>query len=338
MSNTATSLMIQRWDWIDDNREKIVLALNQLAKGMPNRDRKLLKDLSGWFANHATYEQAILRPDVLAICAPLVRASAEGDSQSKIDQAVRIGFSSVVRSQSTRGRVTDLVLYPALLLVAMAAITVFFSVLIIPHFQFMFAEFGIELSDATKFVLKFAMLVKSVWLVVVVVFTLLGAVALLMNFVSRQNLAAGESWLDQQLRSPRVKVANWAWHMATLLDSGFSVQESVGIAGNAQRRGWLNQACRQWASSDGSKTNELFDGRFRLMETTLQVENHDAQISLFREAATYYWSRNRMIFEWWSRWFVSLLFWLFFSVVVICVFALLGPVFAVTTGVSGGIW
>ena len=151
MSTLEASVLQERWSWIAAQRGEIATALRQLSTEMPRPDRVLLRRLARWFSGNEGFEAAIKRPDVLAVCLPLVQGTiGDKPSQAEIGYAVRIGFCSIGRTLSTRGRLLSLLLYPAMILAALAGLTVFFSVAIIPHFESVLNDFGIDLPRLTK--------------------------------------------------------------------------------------------------------------------------------------------------------------------------------------------
>lgn len=328
------------WSWIDAQRGDISSALTRLAMNMPSDDRAILSQLARWFAGKAGFEKAITHPDILAVCVPLIEIKGPTASPSEIERAVRIGFCSIARTRSTKGRVLNLILYPALLFLAMFALAIFFSLFIIPYFESIFVDFGIELPKMTMILFKLAWLVRASWIFVLGFMVAALVFVYLANVFTRDRRSVGESWLDERCKSTRTTAAGWAWHMAMLLESGFSVPKAVEVADYSQNKNWLKRASRKLVGDQQSLSEEvndsLFGDRHRLLETTLEVNNPVAQVSLFKEIATYYWTCNRTIGEWWMQWSVSALFWLFAVAIVLVVFFLYMPLLAIVSGLTGG--
>ena len=342
MSTDRSSRLQECWSWIDAQRGEIGSALNRLAIEMPSGDREVLSQLSRWFSGKAGFEKAIARPDVLAVCVPLIEIKGPTVAPAEIERAVRIGFSSIARTRSTKGRVLNLILFPALLILAMSVLAIFFSIFIIPYFESIFLEFGIELPTLTRVLFKLARLIRATWMFVLGF--IVGAIVLvyLANGFTIDRRSAGESWLDERCKSTRTTAAGWAWHMAMLLESGLSVPNAVEVAGNSQSKNWLKRASRKWVDhrqSPSQKVNgSMFGKRLRLLDTTLDINHPVAQVSLFKEIATYYWTCNRTIGEWWMRWSVSALFWLFAVAIILVVYFLFVPLLAIVGGLTGGIF
>ncbi len=344
MSEPETSLLKERWRWIETHRREIATALNQLSNGMTRQDRILLRRLARWFCGNKGYETAIRRPDVLAVCLPFIRGDmSEKPCQADLERAVRIGFCSIGGTNFNRGRLLRLFLYPAIILAAMAMLTVFFSGAIIPHFESVFDEFEIELPRLTVIVFQIARLVRGSWMIVFGCLVGLAGFVLLMNLLTSGRRNVAESWLDQQFKTTRNAAAGWAWHLAMLLDSGLARTSAIEIAGNAQNNHWLKSACQTWLRDqsasevlDESARSPAFAQRFHLIHATLGLDNRAAQADLLKEIATYYTAHNRTIGAWWVRWLVSFLLWVLVAAIVLVVFALYGPMVSLISGLSGG--
>jgi len=266
----------------------------------------------------------------------------EKPRQADLERAVRIGFCTIGGTNFNRGRLLRLFMYPAIILAAIAMLTVFFSVAIIPNFQSVFWEFEIGLSGLTELVLLIARLVRSSWVIVLGCLTGLAGFVLLMNLLTNGRRNVAESWLDQQFKTTRNAAAGWSWHMAMLLDSGLGRTSSIEIAGDSQKNQWLKKACQTWirdrTTSDvpeGSAHSPAFVQRFHLIHTTLGIDNHAAQVDLLKEIATYYTARNRMIGAWWVRWLVSFLICVLVVAIVLVLLALFGPMISIVSGSSG---
>lgn len=342
MSTPGTSQLQARWNWIESHRGEIANALQQLSKEMPRQDRILLTRLAGWFAGKAGFEAAIKRPDVLAICLPLIQGNfGDESSQADIERAVRIGFCSIGQTLSTRGRLWSLFLLPALVVAAMAVLAVFFSVAIIPQFQAVLEDFGIELPKLTNLLFKLAWVVRSSWAFLFGCLVAFAGLAMFMNALTSGRRIAGESWLEQRFKTTRNAVAGWAWHLALLLDAGITTDDAIEIAGDSQSKSWLKRACQNWirqhshTTSDENSISPSFGRRYRLIQTTLGIDNQAAQVDLLKEVATYYWARNRTIGDWWIEWLIAILFWIFVGVIVLAVFALYSPMLSVISGLTG---
>ncbi len=303
----------------------------------------MLGRLATWFSGQAGLDAALKSPDVLAICLPLVRGdSAHSPSQTDITSAVRVGFCSIGRRLSTRGRLLRLFFLPAMILVTMAALTVLFSVTIIPQFESIFDDFGIEPPKLTWLVFKLAWVVRNGWLMALGCLAGIAALACLMSAATRSRRVVGESWLEQRCKTTRNATAGWAWHVAMLLESGIAMTNAIEIAAKSQFNRWVQRACRNWINSNstqmsgGSSRSPEFGSRFPLIQTSLGVNNRAAQVDLLREISTYYWDRNRAMGDWWIQWLVSILIWILVTMIVLLVVSLYAPMFAIISGLTWG--
>ncbi len=341
MGNQKVPLM-ECWDWIDRHRSQIAVALEQLRPDLPRKDQKFLNRVKDWFSGTADFENAIERPDVLAICLPLAQHSSPEDTSSTIAHSTRVGFCAIGHALSMRGRLKTLWIYLALLLSGIFILAVFFSVYVIPGFENIFNEIHIKPSRLTQLVFTAAWLIRIGWIYVVLLF--LGGLGfdLARNLFGNQTRGTQKSWLNQRLKTRRNEAAFWAWHVAMLLEAGLCIADAVKIAGDSQNSPWLKRASQIWLrgsaktpSVPSKKAMPLFGHRYRLLDSTLNLSNPLAQIDLFREISTYYWERNQSIGDWWIKWAISFCYWLFVLGVIFVAFALYLPVLAMIGGISG---
>ena len=231
-----------RWQSVWHSRLELASELEHMADDLPGEGRKHLRSLSQWFRGPARLEDALQRPDVSAISLPLLNATtASAADRLSIDQAARMGFCSLGRNVSISRRLIQNMFYPVLVLLACLLVAILFSFFLVPQFEDMFAEFGIELPTATLAVFAFAQFVRDLWWAV---FLVILAAVMVMWFLSRTGVGdrpANLSWLDLQLMSTRNALASWAWHISLLLESGVPQREALKAAGTATG----NQRLRQ---------------------------------------------------------------------------------------------
>ena len=343
------------WNWIHEHRDDIAAELLRFGSEIGGRDQMMLKRIARWFKRSCQIEKALTKPSILAICNPLIAAD-QNEAEASIARAVRIGFANITRVNSTRGGLTRILMPPMLLLLAITAMVIFFSLTMIPHFDAILADFETTLPKLTEVILKLGKLIQKTWAFVCPVVA--GIVVLFILY----DRIRGQKWmnqttLDRLLASPRATAGNWAWHMSLLLESGLDNPSAVKLAGDSQRKNWMKRACRQWIEHSDQDypletraANEstpapnpeaddpatpLFGKRLKLLETTLQIENHDARVDLFREVANFYWSQSRGVLQWWASWIMSLLFWLTMAFAIIVIYALYAPLVAFLTGLTG---
>lgn len=331
----------ERWNWIEENRSRIVAALEDLASDLPREDRRFVNRLIRWFSGTAGFEKAVESPDVLAICIPLVE-NDNPPSDVTIRRAVTIGVCTIGRTLSLRNRLLSRLVYPLCQIILIIALTIFFSIWIIPMFEAFFLDIEIQLPMVPEAIINLASLVRAGWKYFVILALLLVGIGLAMNWIAAKRDVVRESWLRQVIETNRNKAACWTWHVAMLLESGVQVARAVEIAGESQVSRWLKTSSQKWVDRHSEKTakakedkQHVFGQRYQMMDTTLSLSDSKAQTDLFREISTYYWERNRMISEWWISWATSLLFWFFVAGVILVAFSLYVPVYSSFSGLVG---
>lgn len=328
----------RRWEAISHARQDVASALDQMSAELPGAGRRQLRSLSRWFRGSASMESAVNRPDVLAICLPLMGESPEGEfSKSDIAKAARIGFCSIGRYVSVTRRLLKLLCYPFLILLAIAILGFGFCFWVAPTFEELYNGFGIGLPSTTDGVLWVAGLVRRWWWVIMSFFGgQLAGVALLIWIVYRTGRdlrPANLSWLDLQLMSRRNALAMWAWHLSLLLEAGFGQREAGKIAARATGKSWFRSAR---AMEDGACF--LFRSKYELLNNALRMPPCDGKIGLLRHVATYYWDRSRSVGDWWIHWLVGLMLSGVGILVFLCVLSLFLPLLSIVSGLSGGGW
>lgn len=335
MVKTTSSQLEEHWDWIESQRAPIANAIKQLADELSTSDRKILLHLADWFSRKASYQNAIRRPDVLSLCAALINTK-DANGEQGITRAVRTGFSSIMRSRLTQSRRLAAFLYPSLMLFATISLVAFFSCFIIPQYESFFDDFGIRLPQATAAIIKLGAIIRTL-LVPILLIAISFPLVCLFAMTSSKN---DDDWLAIKLKPRNLTAANWSWHMASLIELGFGIPEAVRIAGQSQRKNWLATASSNWLrqtakeSPARSESSLLFEGRFHLLDTTLHMDHAEAQVCLFREIAIYFWTRDRIITEWWTRLVVSFLFWFLVATSVFVLFVIYQPLFAIISGLT----
>ncbi len=330
MKVASENRLAEHWHLIESRRSAIGSALLQLRSELPLPDQKIPKRLAGWFLGTGGYDQAITRPDVLAVCLPLTNATSVGElTDADIRRGVRFGFSSIAHTFSSRLRNLSLLFYPAFVLLAFAMLTVVFSFQIMPDYKFLRDNYGIEGSQFTRYMFNLAWLIRVSWSYVFgVVGAMLLASIVVSAFTANQRVAT-ENWFQCRFKTARNAAAGFASHIAILLASGLSLPQAVMIAGNSQNQRWLQRESRNWLRQFSPEVQldalELprtdfrsFSGfRYPLLNNALAVNNRAAQIDLFREIAAYYWASNRLTSDWLIKGAASILFWLCGVVIVL---------------------
>jgi type II secretory pathway component PulF len=332
----------ERWQSVWNARSELATELEQMANDLPGQGRKQLRLLSKWFRGSAKLEDALLRPDVLAISMPLLKAeSTPAGDRINIDHAMRMGFCSLGRNVSISRRLIRTMLYPILVLLACFAVGILFSFFIAPQFEEMFAEFGIELPKLTLAVFGFGQFIRRWWWAVLMMLTCAVTIFWILSRTGTGNRPANLSWLDQRLMSTRNALASWAWHISLLLEAGVPQREAMEAAGRATGNQHLRQvSLARAALSDAEESvtdQPYFDSpKYRLLDQAMRVATSTGKIALLQEVAAYYWDRNRSIGDWWIQWLVSAILFMAGVLILLGVLALFMPLIAIVSGLTGG--
>jgi len=357
MAEVLQPILQVNWEAIQAKRQSLAAALEQMSGSFPSEGKKRLNSLRSWFSQPRSFEEALVRSDVLAVCLPLCRSlELDGDlGESDIAAAIRVGFCSLGQNSAGSRQLLKALAYPAVVLLSAVLVAIFFSIYVIPEFQNMFDEFGIELSGTTLFVFKFAKLVR-IWSGVLVIW-LASAMGIVwyMNRVSSQRRPDGLGWLDLWMQSSRTALADWAWHLSLLLEAGLSQTAAMRPACRFAGKSWLRERSSFWAraagpvqamtesslSDEGTLQSDLrprqflTNPKYQLLDHALSIPNSAGKIQLLREVARYYRDRNRNVGLWWIEWLVTLLLWGIGGVVMILVISLFVPLVSIITGLTG---
>ncbi len=177
----------------------------------------------------------------------MVRAGEMGGTLEKTLQRLS-DYQS--RSQALKDSVVSAMIYPAILLVLAVGSLFILLGKVVPSFQPMFEESGMQLPVLTQIVLGAARFVTSYWWLL---FLLVAGAALLL----RQRLtdpAFRYRWDERKLRVPlfgdlirRLETARFTRTLGTLLDSGVPLLSGLGISRNVMNNAVLVEAVEKAA-------------------------------------------------------------------------------------------
>ena len=340
--NTQTNLE-EKWETIQTNRSVITSVINEFAKNERGAAARQLSILANWFAKPRTFEQALKRPDVLAICLPLSHSKTERESQFRepdVRAAVRSGFSAIVHNSSVSQQLLQSLVYPFLMLLCAVLLAILFSSFVAPLFQEMFEEFGIALPVLTQWVLNSAAFLRS-WAWVFFFWLIAGASLFwLFNYMDNKRRQSHMSWLDNNFQSTRDALAGWAWHLSLLLQSGVAQPQAIWNAGFAAGKARIKQQSFRLSSVKEVASDKAYFGvKFRLLDHALTLPVSVGKIQLLQRIASYYRSRNRNMGQWWIGWLVMMLYWLIGGIAFLSLMAIFMPMFSIVSGLTvNGIW
>jgi type II secretory pathway component PulF len=343
MRSTSKNRDLQReWELVSHKRNEIAYAMDTLAEDLPKELRNYLHSISRWFRSSAPMQTAPERPDVLATCLPLLESAFQGElSSDQISLCVRKGVCKLGKTESSARKIIQLMIYPILIILATAALAVGFGFWISPEFESMYEEFGIELPVMTKLVLSCGRFIRNWWWVLL---SFPVSVLLLYAVLSRTNgtiRSANMSWLDQKLTGTRESFGHWAWHLSLLLELGMSQVDAFMIAGGVSANPMVRKASHVGMSSDAANETEpeplIANPKFRLLGEVASMDGSTEKISLLRHVANYYWDRTQTVGQWWMGWLIGLILCGIGFLIIVCVFALFAPLFAVVSGLTGSL-
>ena len=336
-----SSSLTERWETVRAHASQLATELERLARDLPGEGRRQMQSLSQWFRGPVNLDEALKRPDVLAISLPLLKAAeAPSDDFPDIEHAVRTGYCSLGNDVSFSRRLIRIMLYPILVLIACFVLAVFFSFFVAIQFEEMFAEFGIQLPKLTLAVFGFAQFLRRWWWAILLLLVVGTMAFLFATRTGTNNRPANLSWLDQRLMSTRNALASWAWHISLLLQAGLSTREALDAAGAAtgnQRLQATSLARAALSDTEFADCDEpYFDSpKYRLLDDALRVKSTLGKATLLQQVANYYWDRNRNIGDWWIQWLVSAMLCVVGLMILLGVLALFMPLLAIVSGLTG---
>lgn len=168
---------------------------------------------------------------------PLLRCSK---SDSGSPQSVAYWFSTVQNLDMKKIQFWNVVAYPVSILCLAIGLLVAISILVVPTFQSLYADFGLQMPVATQ-----VMLMGSRWLssgIGFVVLIVMGTVCVVVGCI----VVRTRSPWSFVLVNRSAQDARFSRCMANLLEAGVSVLEAVPIAGKLTSHRYAN-ACQKWS-------------------------------------------------------------------------------------------
>ncbi|GAB5515098.1 type II secretion system F family protein [Rhodopirellula baltica] len=287
-------------------RSMIALQLHQAAQQSVGHVAQQMELMSRWFDQPVTADDVLHHPEALAICQPMLTApqdnhSAEvADEKTRLEDAVR-RWESTLSGRPTRNRLWIILVYPLVLAFASIAILMIICVLLVPAFEEMMDEFGLELPWATEVVFAISHFTRDYGLALLTSVIMVFLAVQLIRYRSRR-IGQHPPWvrLGRRLFTPaRLVWASWAEHVAMLLDVGLTRREAYQIAGESSSSGWmsnLSAGCVQ--SIDDGRTPLAGPTHFHgkpchLMVHAVQTEPVQQQSDCMRDVAAIYRDRER---------------------------------------------
>ncbi len=323
----------QKWPTIESHKEEIASQLVQVSRLYPSYSSRRILSLAEWFRGDVRYEDALVRPDVLAIVLQLLPhfTTEVGDRSHQIQDAVRTGCNQIAALPSPTGkRALGILCYPLLLGFVVWVVWVIASQTLVPQLQEVVEEYQVTPPLAASALFEVSRLISDYgYLLIPLPPLVLAGLACLTAFGRRSRTVAG-SGVGQFFQGRRSKLAWWLWHLSLLLQLQIEHSTAILIAGYSTTWPWLRDRSLQW----GKNTNipllptrlSEFDSddppplpptrffgkaKYQLVDYAISLPPSDDKIAfkiaLLREIANYYWERNRITGDWWIFWWAAIL-------------------------------
>jgi hypothetical protein len=324
------------WGLVDGSRKQLAAKVVAIAESVSGGRRLQLRSVGRWLNSDGGYEQVLKRPDVINFCLPWVKslkAKANGPlSDVEADQVARLGFCRFCRDAPEPRSLVPFI-YPICAILFGMLVLGFASFTILPTFEQMFKEFGIELPRATKLLFFVGRLTRQYWWIAIVIFCVASTTTWIFTRLSQRQSVYSRSWIDWLLDSMRPAVANWTGHLATLLNAGVAERSAVQVASECSAVSSL----RSTKIDDQSYTSSgwLDQKRFALVNETLTIEDRSAKAAMLREVAVYYRSISATVGGWWLKVFAQFITWQIALAILFTVASLFMPLISIISGLTG---
>ena len=216
----------------------LTAGLRKLSERTSSRDlRALIVDVRDYVeAGHPLWQALEGHPKCFSpVSVNLVKA---GEASGTVPTVLERLIEYRERTESLRRRVTRALIYPAIVVVAAVGFLFVVSKMVIPAFQEMFAEVGVEMPPLTKAVIGVARIVGDYWLLWLIL-----AIGLIVAYKLYAATPGGRMVVDRRkLKLPLVSriatsaaVAEFGRSFALLLRSGVSILVTLDLIKDAMR-------------------------------------------------------------------------------------------------------
>ena len=288
-----------------DSSNDIANGLARVAGSYSGRQRRHAQRLSRFFAHKPTTIELMHRPDAMAIIAAWIRLLREGNDLPNIERIWTVGYQDIRRMDHSNARTKYRFLYPLSVLILGGFLVVGYMLFLVPAFDKMFAEFGLNLPAATMWMLGISRFLRSTWpwLLALAGLCATATVAWYAFSVSRGDQLAWESHLPHFWKPRQTRLAQVAMHLALLFESGVPIEEAITIVGRTIKARRIHNQLRQSARVQSpSNSSEFPAPGFGLIAQAIdlsQASESDQSIhawTLLREAAAIhhdFWQHRR---------------------------------------------
>ncbi|TWT82743.1 type IV pilin biogenesis protein [Planctomycetes bacterium CA13] len=306
------------------DRERISTVIESISVDFSGASRRNLRRLSRRFRRPISAAEVLLDSDALTVCLTLSQVlSGHSVTPELIEQGVRQSISRM-NMHSLRGRrLVRLLLYPSVLMLMSITVFIVFCIYLVPQFDQIFQEFGLTTDGPTQRIIGISRWVRQEGVRTLLLLAVAAIVGLgVTRYYQRQGRLP--DWMDFVVRRLRMSGhtwANWAWHVAFLLEAGLSQVDAKKIAGQSNVGIAL--------SNEGPpKVTYPF-----MYEAINQIDREN-QIVFLREAAVLYWERASNKERWWLTWLPLITTGMVGMGIAIVLKAIFGPLIQLISGLS----
>lgn len=298
-------------DVLRHDRE-IASVLSQTAAGFSGRRRRQFTALSKLFRDGVTPQRVLENPDALAICTPLLHPAAPAPLERwQIQDAVLREADNSLHRYPGRRRWWASIVYPLAICLLCGLIMIGICLYIVPEFDRMFSDFGLNLPPMTAALIWTSRLLQR-WGIAILVGSLVAVIVaggLAYQFHRNATGHAQSRGLSGWFIGTRGVWALWAWHVGLLLDVGLSLGDAITVAGRVSGRSRLKQASQVMVErlrQDSLQPTEVAlyfpGGPLPVLAFALQLQNLKQQSAILRDVAVMYWDQECNKRVWWLSW------------------------------------
>jgi hypothetical protein len=325
------------WGLIESSRSQMSTRIARLADSMSGIRAKQLRSISRWLSGSGGFVAALERPDVLCFCQPWVEAVLVKPEQGQLSDADKVAAISKGVCKFEIGAASPVSLtpfvYPTVAFLAWTLLIAFGSIFVLPGFEEMYAEFGIELPRTTLITFAVGRWFRSYWILFFAVMLLVPIVSWVLLKISQQNTSYSLGWIDRRLVRFNTKLSFWVNHVANLLTAGVDDSDAIRIAGRCSASTRLQGVCNGYSCQEG---DHLLPATYPLINNSLLLKNRVAKIAILEETARYYRSHGRVVQGWWLAWLGRAIVVLMWLTIAVSATSLFMPLISIVSGLTGG--
>lgn len=334
-------LLHLHWKSIVQFAPQIASEVEIKSEGLSGNFYREALAVSQFLQSDPTLERALNQPCALAVLNPLAQMASAGPiTGSEIAKAVSIGLCTLSRHGSTHRSLFRIFLYPILLTYFMAFGCILISHFLLPYFEELYAEFGIQLPGITSLIFFLGYIFRTYTITILLILLGLPPLLWLINWIGHQNRPPGMSRLDVLLSRKRSATARWLFHLSLLLEAGLTKEDAIEKASSISGKFWIKRRAAAFKNrAKDSFTNDVrfFRGqKFLMADTATSTPRSRGQVTLLQHVATWYRDSSSNLIEW----LVQLLIPLYVFTIVLGFFllitSLLTPVITIFSGLTGG--